>query len=300
LKDYACASISKVKDIEKNTEIRVATAAEVDLLVSWAKLEGWNPGLDDADMFYAADETGFLVALLDGIPVAGISLVKLNANHSFLGLYICKPEYRGKGFGIQIWNKAIESAGARSIGLDGVVEQQDNYSKQQFIYSHRNIRFAGNALLNNFELKGELPDILKANDSHLSTLAKYDSAIGGFERGSFYHAWFKANSSRYTYIAIENTAIVGVIGVRQCIEGFKVGPWLANDHHIAEALLFEASKKIGNEIMVVDVPEPNQAAMEIVKRLGLSPTFETARMYRGQKPEINTEKLFGVATLELG
>jgi hypothetical protein len=39
---------------------------ELDLAVEWAALEGWNPGLHDADAFYAADPDGFFVGLLDG------------------------------------------------------------------------------------------------------------------------------------------------------------------------------------------------------------------------------------------
>ncbi|HLA33082.1 MAG TPA: GNAT family N-acetyltransferase, partial [Pseudomonas sp.] len=30
------------------------TRAEVDLAIDWAAAEGWNPGLHDADCFYAA------------------------------------------------------------------------------------------------------------------------------------------------------------------------------------------------------------------------------------------------------
>ena len=44
--------------------------AEVPLATDWAAEEGWNPGLHDAATFAAVDEDGFLVAELDGEPVA--------------------------------------------------------------------------------------------------------------------------------------------------------------------------------------------------------------------------------------
>ena len=36
-------------------EIRTMTGAELDFAIDLAAAEGWNPGLHDADAFYAAD-----------------------------------------------------------------------------------------------------------------------------------------------------------------------------------------------------------------------------------------------------
>jgi ribosomal protein S18 acetylase RimI-like enzyme len=72
---------------------------EVDLAIEWAAEEGWNPGINDADCFYSADKHGFLVGLLDNEPIATISVVKYGEHFGFLGLYIVKPKYRGRGYG---------------------------------------------------------------------------------------------------------------------------------------------------------------------------------------------------------
>ena len=279
---------------------RVATQKELDLLLSWAKQEGWNPGIEDTHLFYSADPTGFFISLLNGEPIAGISLVKLNMDHAFLGLYLCKQEYRGKGYGIQTWNTALKTVGSRSIGLDGVVEQQDNYSREQFSYSHRNVRFAGQLSKADSKSESSAPMIVTANATHVDRLSSYDAAIGGLMRQTYFDAWFQNNSSRQTYLAVDGDAIIGAIGSRQCSEGFKIGPWLADDSHIAERLLQHTCEQIDYAPFMVDVPEPNQAATDILQRYNLQAVFETARMYRGKPPLIKTEKLFGVATLELG
>jgi hypothetical protein len=54
-----------------------------------------------------------------------------------------------------------------------------------------------------------------------------------------------------------------------------------------------------NEIFL-DVPEPNAAAVRLAEQLGLSPVFETARMYRGAAPEMDLSRIFGVTSFELG
>ncbi len=288
-----------------NIQTRVATNDELSLLLSWAQSEGWNPGLDDIDLFYATDQSGFFVTLLNETPVAGISVVKLNSEHAFLGLYLCTPEHRGKGYGMQTWNTAIKSVGARSIGLDGVVAQQSNYLREHFVYSHRNVRFAGTLSDNKrSDSKCKVPNkaltIVEASNAHLSSLTLYDADVGGIKREDFYRAWLTRCNSRQSFIALVGDTIVGAIGIRQCIEGYKVGPWIADDQTIAHKLFSKIHEYIGIESLMVDVPESNQIAMGMMKQLDLSPIFETARMYRGQPPVLNSEKLFGVATLELG
>ena len=45
----------------KNTlfTFRPLTYEEFQTLVQWAALEGWNPGLEDAAVFWATDPNGF-------------------------------------------------------------------------------------------------------------------------------------------------------------------------------------------------------------------------------------------------
>ena len=123
--------------------IRTMTRQEMDIAVDWAAAEGWNPGLYDAHCFNLADPTGFLVGLLGDEPIASISVVKYGNSFGFLGFYIVRPEYRGRGYGMRIWNAGLASLQGRTIGLDGVVAQQDNYRESGFTLAYRNIRYQG-------------------------------------------------------------------------------------------------------------------------------------------------------------
>jgi Acetyltransferase (GNAT) domain len=68
--------------------IRSMTRDELGIALDWAAAEGWNPGLHDAACFHAADPEGFLVGLLDGEPVATISVVRYAMDCGLLGFYI--------------------------------------------------------------------------------------------------------------------------------------------------------------------------------------------------------------------
>src|ERR1700757_5021457 len=116
---------------------------EVALAAEWAAAEGWNPGLGDHDHFAIVDPHGFHMGELHGAPASTISVVNYDESFAFLGFYIVRPDLRGRGHGLKIWNAAIAHAQARVIGLDGVVAQQDNYKKSGFKLAYANIRYGG-------------------------------------------------------------------------------------------------------------------------------------------------------------
>ena len=56
----------------------------------------------------------------------------------------------------------------------------------------------------------------------------------------------------------------------------------------------------GAQPIFLDVPESNAAAVALAERHGLTPGFETARMYAGTAPDEPVERIFGVTSFELG
>jgi GNAT superfamily N-acetyltransferase len=116
---------------------------EIALAGDWAAAEGWNPGLDDPACFATADPEGFYIGEFDGAAASTISVVNYDDRFAFLGFYIVRPDLRGRGYGLRTWQTAIAHAGSRTVGLDGVLTQQDNYRKSGFALAHRNIRFGG-------------------------------------------------------------------------------------------------------------------------------------------------------------
>ncbi|MBD3625859.1 MAG: GNAT family N-acetyltransferase [Rhodobacteraceae bacterium] len=78
-----------------------------------------------------------------GAPAASISLVRFGNDVGFLGLYICQPEHRGRGVGFALFQAAIARLAPGITGLDGVPEQQANYSRSGFRFSYRTIRHEG-------------------------------------------------------------------------------------------------------------------------------------------------------------
>lgn len=276
--------------------IRTMSRQEVDIAVDWAAAEGWNPGLYDADCFYAADPNGFFIGLIGDEPVASISAVKYGDTFGFLGFYIVKPEYRGKGFGIQIWNAALEYLEGRTIGLDGVIAQQDNYRKSGFELSYRNIRYRGTG-------GGNPPDdagIVRLSMVPFDELCAYDQPFFPDSRAEFLRCWIDQPQSTALGV-LRNHELAGYGVLRVCRTGYKIGPLFADSPDLAETL-FSALKAHAPEgaPIFLDTPETNPAAVELARRHSMTVVFETARMYKGKGPDLPMDRLFGVTTFELG
>ena len=64
--------------------IRTLSLQELRVLIDWAAAEGWNPGLEDAAMFQAADPEGFIGAFVGSDMVAAISAVAYGRDFGFI------------------------------------------------------------------------------------------------------------------------------------------------------------------------------------------------------------------------
>jgi GNAT superfamily N-acetyltransferase len=275
--------------------IRAMRPEEIALAADWAAAEGWNPGHADAACFATVDPEGFLIGELDGEPAATISCVNYDDNFAFLGFYIVRPDLRGLGLGLRIWNAAMAHAGARTVGLDGVVAQQDNYRKSGFKLAYPNIRYGGvvDAALPRVEFKPLAliaPAIVEADDA----------TVFPAPRAAFLHAWI--HTVPHVGLALERDGKLAAWGViRPCRNGFKIGPLIADDRAAAEIIFSAlASMTASNHEVFLDVPSINRDAVALAQDHGLEPVFETARMYTGSIRPLRLDRVFGVTTFELG
>ncbi len=279
--------------------IRPMSRADLDRALDWAAAEGWNPGLDDGEAFFAADPQGFLMGFIGEEPVACISVVAYGDAYGFLGLYICRPEFRGQGHGRALWQAGMARLGDRTVGLDGVVAEQANYARSGFVLAHRNIRFGGTATAHEIA-DMRIVELVPSRPTGLAgSIVAYDRCLQPGPREAFLRAWLTPPGRR-TIAFVEANSICGYGSVRPCRAGYKIGPLFADTPDIAERLFAALTGRLYGAPIFLDVPEPNRAAVALAERNGLAPVFETARMYRGAAPALALERTFGITTFELG
>jgi Acetyltransferase (GNAT) domain len=262
--------------------IRTLTLDEIGVLLDWAAAEGWNPGLGDALTFHAIDPAGFIGAFVDEVMVAGIAAVAYDRQFGFIGLYICHPRRRGQGHGRAVWDAGMAHLAERTVGLDGVPEQQANYRSMGFREAYQTVR-----------MSGVLPPAKLKRTAEFREIANYDRNCFPAERSDFLKGWTRLPN--LCAGAWRDEVLRGYAVLRPCREGHKLGPLFADETAVALELV------AGMEgVVQLDVPDYQASFIRALEEQGFVPGFTTTRMYRGPAPEVERNKVFGITSLELG
>lgn len=277
-------------------KFRTMTKDEVAVALKWAAAEGWNPGLLDAECFFAVDPEGFFCGVLDGKIVATVSVVNYDDHFSFAGLFIVDPPYRGHGIGMKLYRYAMRHAMSRVVGGDGVAAMVDKYEKDGGLFLHyNNARYEGKG-------GGRMPDgLTPIQDVQFADLLTYDTAHFPARREQFLRCWIQ-QKGHYGLAQLGDSGMILGYGVRRvCHTGYKIGPLFARDRATAEVILDGLIAGIPGEQFYLDIPVPNTAAVALAEDRKMTPVFFTARLYSTRNPvPLPLEEIFGITTFEMG
>ena len=277
--------------------IRSLVRAEIETVLQWAAAEGWNPG-DDAEVFWNTDPGAFVGVEVDGQLVGSGSIVSYGGRMGFVGLFIVRPEFRGRGYGKALWDHMLTALPERldpgaPMALDGVKDMEDRYRLTGFRSSHddRRMRLISTA--------AQRPTSVRRITAPVGNIAEWDSQCFGVPRPTFLTGWL-AHPDHVALAYVRDT-LQGYAVMRPCQTGYRIGPLFAHDVPAAQALLTGLFAHVppGTELFL-DVPDSNAAAMRWAQSLGGTEVFTCARMYAGTPPRTDWSRVFGVTTLELG
>jgi hypothetical protein len=140
---------------------------------------------------------------------------------------------------------------------------------------------------------------MNASDVSFEQLLAFDAQFFPVPRPSFLQAWIRQPGS-IALVKREGQTLLGYGVIRPCQVGWKLGPLFALNETTADELFCSLTTYTHGEPCFLDVPEPNVAALSLAKTYGMTPVFETARMYTKEPPNCQIEGIFGVTTFELG
>ncbi|MFE1799977.1 GNAT family N-acetyltransferase [Streptomyces sp. NPDC059517] len=269
----------------------------------WAGDEGWDPGVSDGPCFFAQDPEGFFLGRIDGEPVSAISVVNYGADYAFLGCYLVRPDLRGRGYGLTTWRTALAHAGGRTVGLDGVVAQQGNYRRSGFEFAHKTFRYGGvptaGAATATAAITTAASGVRGAEATDLDAIIAYDSRCHPADRPRFVESWLGATGHR-ALVRVVGGRLTGYGVIRPAADSLRIGPLFADTPDDARALFAALIGESGGRRVCADIPETHTSAVALAEEHGLTPSFETARMYTGPVRPYATDRVYVVTTLELG
>lgn len=279
--------------------IRKMTSVEFkEITILWMTKEGWNPGLNDHETFFQADPEGFFVGELDGRPVATLSAVKHSKDFGFFGCYIVDPAIRGKGYGLALHEAGRSYLKGCTQGGDAVVANIEIYKQIGRVFSHMNTRFK---IVRGHEVSHLRPHpVVDARSVDFQSMAQFDEVCFPSQRRNFLMSWLHQKNA-FAKACVEGSKVQGYGVIRQCQNGWKIGPLFAKESTYAEALLISLVESIPvDDFCIIDMPHCNLSALPLAEKWGMSEVFKTARMYTGLEPIVRTDYIYGLTTLEIG
>ncbi|MCL6268346.1 GNAT family N-acetyltransferase [Sansalvadorimonas sp. 2012CJ34-2] len=275
---------------------------EFELLTEWFAKADWNPGLADIKVACKSKTGLFYIGVLDGKPVACLSAHIYEYSFAFIGYFhIADPELRGKGYGYQIWKHVFEDLnriGVRLMGLDADPLRLHKYRKHGFEESHYNRRY-------HYRVKGseQLRDRVVTRPPESMELTAFDAHYVKESRGCFIHQWLDLDVGR-RHLCMRNSRgqLRGYGVLREAAEGYRVGPLYAQTVVDAKDLMEGLCCQLyAGTSVYIDIPDNNLNRRKFINHFKLEPTgHEWVRMYYGKPPEIPTDEVYGVCSVEMG
>lgn len=286
----------KLAEDHKTWRAKAASLEEWEIVHEWARAENWDIGYGDAERFFKVDDQGFYLAYVNDQPVASVSVVNYTDKFAYAGFYLVAPGLRGKGYGLRLSYEAFHHCENRSVGLDGMPVQESNYKKGGFVTYYETSRLVG--VVKDIVI---CPDgVDEITDKNISDVIRYDEKITGYPRDALLKDWFNGEE-RYGYVVNSDDGLLGVIGIRRSTEGYRIGPLYSENKDVLKKLFECALSRVpvGKKV-TVDAPTTSSDFIELLKAQGYEQIFHTLRMYRGEEPSGDKEKIKAIVSLELG
>jgi GNAT acetyltransferase-like protein len=189
------------------------------------------------------------------------------------------PEYRNRGVGTELLQRAIEHldhTGVSTLKLDATPLGKPLYEKLGFVREYEIERW--NLRRKVEEKRAVSTEIPLA--AHLTEILAYDRQIFGADRSNLLRSLGERGPA-LTLAVVRGTQVQGYAFGRRGLFADHLGPWMARDRDIAKTMLTDFLTRSSRNAVIVDALQPNKVAGEILRDNGFTIARPLTRMYRG-------------------
>ena len=252
--------------------------------------QGWNPGLQDGLGFHNADPTGFFIGLLNGQPICCISAVRQGIL-GYIGYYVVKKQYRGRGYGLKLFRHAMEYLQGCNIRLDTMMTAVDKYKKLGFKSYYFGFRYTGTIDSKDVSC----PNIFPSADVPFDKIVQYDARYYGADRKHFLSTWLTIATTN-SLVYLDNDTIKGYGAIRQCQEGYHLGPLYAETSDIAKDLIYSLCQPYGKCKLTLEFTDENVEGKKLMEHLNFKPFTRFTNMYTQTPPKVDVRNIYCLTT----
>jgi GNAT superfamily N-acetyltransferase len=281
--------------------LRLMTASDLDACMELTELAGWNQLRGDWETILALRPDGCFVACqADGIVGTATTTAYGNA-FGWIGMVIVHSDCRRRGIGRALLRRCIDSlAHCAAAKLDATPTGKRLYDNLGFVDEYFLGRYVAQTPIvpKPVALPGVCLDSLLPAD--LPAVAAFDTPYFGIDRGAVLAAW-QRRTPDYAFVAKQAEEIVGYCLGRPGLNYETIGPVVALDGSIAQALVARVLGQVAPRAAVLDAYEHTPDFLAWLSRFGFVKQRPFIRMYRGENAHPgNTAHLYALCGPEVG
>lgn len=285
-----------------NSEYRIEkmTKEDMKMMIDRAIAEGWTESYDSMDLFYEMDPNGYFKGMIGDEVVSVVSAVQYPDNYAFMGYYIVAPQYRGRGYGLKLFQHALDYCKGCLVGLDAVESRAPTYEKIGFVTSEGSDRYVGTAK------KATVPlNVISYEPKHFDDIAEYDKPFFPSQRRDFLKQWLVIPNAKTVVYYNDDHKLQGYGSIHKTNKGWEIAPLYADTREIAKSILIALVNQIDEgSYFGVNCPDTNKDAVDLFNEkdniYGFHLYFHNLRMYKDGMPQLDIPRSFSVLSLSVG
>lgn len=281
-----------------NTAFSVREMRDTDLptCLEFTQKVKWPHRMLDWQLHFSRGQ-GSVIEDINGEIVGCILWWDYGKDYATVGLVVVPDHMQGNGLGRKLMDTVISQTGARNLQLVATIAgkrlyQQCGFQEKSFIY-----QVQGHLSATVRPISAEV-SLKPLDNSTLQDVLALDKAAYQCLRGALLKAIAEMGEG---VVAYRGTDAVGFAIIRESGRGQTIGPVIANDENIAQALVNELLMKADGFVRF-DLTESAQGLKPWLEALGLEQVDKVSLMVKGEFLPANAAetKVFSLASQAFG
>ena len=264
---------------------------------------GWNQTSDDWRRVVEREPAGCFVGCWNGV-AAATTTVCVFGDTAWIAMVLTDESFRGRGLATALIRRAldeIESRGIATMRLDATALGRSVYERFGFTVDYEVTRFGAIATPSDASA-GEAAtpfNIRPLADCDWTAALDLDRRASGCDRRKLLQSLRDGERAR-AYVADGERELQAFVLGRAGCRAYQIGPCIARRPEAAQAVVRRMIDSLIGRDLLIDVPDPNGPAGEIVRQFRFVPQRKFFRMTRGPSGGESPDLQYASAGPEFG
>jgi GNAT superfamily N-acetyltransferase len=255
--------------------IRLLTDDDLDAAFTLSTAAGWNQRLDDWRMLLRLAPRGAFAALNDG-RLIGTAIGIDYGGFAWIAMMLVDPEFRGRGVGGRLLEAAMHAVPAeRIVRLDATPLGRPLYQRYGFEDETTLTRHVISAA----RPRAGSPRVRQMTAADIQVVTEQDREVFGGDRRKVLE-WALDGAPQYAQVIRDDSGVAHYCFGRQGRLFDQIGPVVAGDNDIAQALVSAAVTTASGRPVAVDAFDSHGAFTAALSALGFQAQRPLFRMCR--------------------